>query len=79
MIGIIKAAASFVAEAIGLADRPAVEKASNLAGIASTFARDAARHESDHVLALSGRARRRIADNNDYLRDGAVFPQSRKN
>jgi hypothetical protein len=73
MIAIIKAAASFVAEVIGLADRqtPATEKAADLAGIGSTFLRDAARHETDHVLALSG-GRRRI-QTADYLRDGGAF------
>jgi hypothetical protein len=72
MIGIIKAAASFVAQAIGLASPPSTEKAADLAGITSTFFRDAARHQSDHQLALSG-GRRRIAANTAFLRDGGAF------
>jgi len=78
MIAAIKAAANFIAEALGL-DRqtpapPTVEKAGNLAGITSTFYRDAARQETDHAFALSGaRPKHRIATNTDFLRDGGSF------
>jgi len=67
----IRAAANFIAEAVGLAPPPPTERAGDLAGFTSTFYRDAARHETDHQLALSG-GRRRITNNTDYLRDGGV-------
>jgi len=70
MIGVIRAVADFVG---ALLDRqtPPTERAGDLAGITSTFERNAERHESDHQLALSG-GRRRLASA-DYLRDGGTF------
>jgi hypothetical protein len=71
----IRAVADFVG---AILDRqtpvpPTVEKAGNLAGITSTFYRDAERQKADHAFSLSSARRRRIASNADYLRDGGAF------